>query len=216
MHRALAEATDANADPDRRAWHRAQAALGPDEDLAAELERSARRAQSRGGMAAAAAFLERAAVLTPDPGGRARRALAAARAHQLAGAPEAASALLDTASSGLLDELDQAMLEQLRGRIALHLSRSGEAAALLLDAARRLAALDPGLARDTHLESLYAVRRRPSRRWHGNGGPGRRRRPAAAWAAARRRSAARRSGPALHRRVPRERADAQACAVCVS
>jgi DNA-binding CsgD family transcriptional regulator len=157
VHRTLADATDPQADPDRRAWHRAQAALGPDEDLAAELERSARRAQSRGGMAAAAAFRERAAALTPDPGGRARRALAAAQAHQLAGAPEAASALLDTASSGLLDELDQAMLEQLRGRIALHLSRSGEAAALLLDAARRLAALDPRLARDTHLESLYAA-----------------------------------------------------------
>src|SRR5438552_679576 len=126
-------------------------------ELAGGLERSARRAQSRGGMAAAAGFLERAAALTPDPAGRARRALAAARAHQLGGAPEAASALLDTASSGLLDELDQAMLEQLRGRVALHLSRSGEAAALLLDAARRLAALDPGLARDTHLESLYAA-----------------------------------------------------------
>jgi DNA-binding CsgD family transcriptional regulator len=157
VHRALAAATDPQADPDRRAWHRAQAALGSDEDLAAELERSARRAQSRGGMAAAAAFLERAAVLTPDPGGRARRALAAAQASQLAGAPEAALALLDTASSGPLDELDQAMLEQLRGRIALHLSRSGEAAALLLDAARRLASLEPGLAREAHLESLYAA-----------------------------------------------------------
>jgi len=157
VHRALADATDPRSDPDRRAWHRAQAARGSDEDLAAELERSARRAQSRGGMAAAAAFLERAAVLTPDHGRRARRALAAAEANQLAGAPEAALALLDTASSGPLDELDQAMLERLRGRIALHLSRSGEAAALLLNAARRLASLDPGLARDTHLESLYAA-----------------------------------------------------------
>jgi DNA-binding CsgD family transcriptional regulator len=157
VHRALAAATDPRADPDRRVWHRAQSALGPDEDLAAELERSARRAQSRGGMAAAAAFLERAAVLTPDAGGRARRALAAAQANQLAGAAEAASALLDAASSGPLDELDQAMLEQLRGRIALHLSRSGEAAQLLLHAARRLASLEPRLARDTHLESLYAA-----------------------------------------------------------
>jgi DNA-binding CsgD family transcriptional regulator len=157
VHRALADATDPQADPDRRAWHRAQAAVGSDEALAAELERSARRAQSRGGMAAAAAFLERAAVLTPDPGGRARRALAAAQAHQLAGAPEAASALLDTAASGPLDALDRAMLEQLRGRIALHLSRSGEAAALLLDAARRLASLEAARARDTHLESLYAA-----------------------------------------------------------
>ena len=157
VHRALADATDPQADPDRRAWHRAQSALGADEDLAAELERSARRAQSRGGMAAAAAFLERAAALTPDPGGRARRALAAAQASQLAGAPEAALALLDTASSGPLGELEQATLEQLRGRVALHLSRSGEAAALLLNAARRLAPLERELARDTHLEALYAA-----------------------------------------------------------
>jgi DNA-binding CsgD family transcriptional regulator len=157
VHRALADATDPNADPDRRAWHRAQSTLGADEDLAAELERSARRAQSRGGMAAAAAFLERAAALTPDPGGRARRALAAAQASQLAGAPEAALALLDTASSGPLGELEQATLEQLRGRVALHLSRSGEAAALLLNAARRLAPLERELARDTHLEALYAA-----------------------------------------------------------
>jgi DNA-binding CsgD family transcriptional regulator len=157
VHRALADATDPQADPDRRAWHRAQSTLGADEDLAAELERSARRAQSRGGMAAAAAFLERAAALTPDPGGQARRALAAAQANQLAGAPEAALALLDTASSGPLGELEQAMLEQLRGRVALHLSRSGEAAAVLLNAARRLAPLERELARDTYLEALYAA-----------------------------------------------------------
>src|SRR5262249_59591490 len=92
--------------------------LGPDEDLAVELESSARRAQARGGMAAAAAFLERAAALTPARPTRARRALAAARANQLAGGPEAASALLDTASSGPLDERDQAMVEQPRGRVA--------------------------------------------------------------------------------------------------
>jgi DNA-binding CsgD family transcriptional regulator len=156
-HRALAEATDPEADPDRRAWHRAQAALGPDEELAVELETSARRAQARGGIAAAAAFLERATALTPDRAIRARRALAAAQANQLAGAPEAASALLDTASSGPLDELDQAMVKQLRGRIALHLSRAGEAASLLLDAGRRLESIEPELARDTHLEALYAA-----------------------------------------------------------
>lgn len=157
VHGALADATDPQTDPDRRAWHRAQSTLGADEDLAAELERSARRAQLHGGLAAAAAFLERAAALTPDPGGRARRALAAARASQLAGAPEAALALLDTASSGPLGALEQAILEQLRGRAALHLSRSCEAAALLLHAARLLAPLERGLARDTLLESLYAA-----------------------------------------------------------
>jgi DNA-binding CsgD family transcriptional regulator len=157
VHRALAAATDARVDPDRRAWHRAHAALGPDEDVASELERSAQRAQARGGMAAAAAFLERAAALTPDPGRRASRALAAARANQLAGAPEAASRLLASAADRPLDERGQALAQQLRGRIALHLSRSGEAAALLLDAARRLDSLDPGLARDVHLEALYAA-----------------------------------------------------------
>src|SRR5262249_22759382 len=149
-HGALAEATDPEADPDRRAWHRAQAALGPDEDLAVELESSAQRAQARGGVAAAAAFLERAAAVTPDRPTRARRALAAARTNQLAGAPEAASALLDTASSGPLDQRDHAMVEQLRGRIALHLSHAGEAASLLLDSGRRLEPIQPELARDTH------------------------------------------------------------------
>jgi DNA-binding CsgD family transcriptional regulator len=156
-HGALAEATDPEADPDRRAWHRAQAALGPDEDLAVELEGSALRAQARGGIAAAAAFLERAAALTHDRPTRARRALAAAQANQLAGAPEAASALLDTASSGPLDDRDQAMVQQLRGQIALHMSRAGEAASLLLDAGRRLESIEPERARDTHLEALYAA-----------------------------------------------------------
>jgi DNA-binding CsgD family transcriptional regulator/tetratricopeptide (TPR) repeat protein len=157
VHRALAEATDKQADPDRRAWHRAQAALGADEDLAAELERSADRAQARGGLAAAAAFLERAAELTPDPGRRARRALAAAHTKHLAGSPEAALKLLETAASAPMDEPEVAMVGRLRGRIALHLSRSGEAAPLLLDAARRLESFDPRLARDTHLEALYAA-----------------------------------------------------------
>jgi DNA-binding CsgD family transcriptional regulator len=144
-------------DPDRRAWHRAHAAVGPDEELAAELERSAGRAQSRGGLAAAAAFLERAALLTLDRRARAKRALAAADANYLAGSPEAAMALLDTASSGPLDELDGAQAAQLRGRIALHQGRSGEAAALLLDAAVRLESLDPRLARETQEAALYAA-----------------------------------------------------------
>jgi DNA-binding CsgD family transcriptional regulator len=156
-HRALAGATDPEADPDRRAWHRAHAALAPDEDVAAELELSATRAQACGGLAAAAVFLERAAELTPEPGRRARRALAAARAKRLAGVPHAALALGATAATGPLDELDAAMLQRLRGQIALDLSRGGEAAPLLLDAAKRLESLDATLARETHLEALWAA-----------------------------------------------------------
>ena len=156
-HRALAEATDGQTDPDRHAWHRAHAAVGADEDVASELERSAQRAQARGGMAAAAAFLERAAALTPDPSRRARRALAAARDHHLAGAPEAAMRLLDAGAAGPLDERGHGLVQQLRGRIALHLNRSVEAVPLLVDAAKRLRSLDPGCARGAHLEALYAA-----------------------------------------------------------
>lgn len=157
VHRALAAATDADADPDRRAWHRAHATIEPDEDVASELERSAGRAQSRGGLAATAAFLERAAALTPEPGRRARRALKAAGAEQLAGAPEAALALLATAATGPLDELDRGELQRLRGQIAMDLRRGVEAVPLLLDAAKRLASLDPGLARGTYLDALHAA-----------------------------------------------------------
>jgi DNA-binding CsgD family transcriptional regulator len=157
VHRALADATDAQTAPDRRTWHRAQAALGADEDLAAELEHSADRAQARGGMAAAAAFLERAAALTPERAPRARRALAAAHAKYLAGSPQAALTLLESAASTAVDGLEAAMAQRLRGRIALHVSRTGEAAPLLLDAARRLESFDPELARDSHLEALYAA-----------------------------------------------------------
>jgi DNA-binding CsgD family transcriptional regulator len=157
VHRMLGDATDAQADPDRRIWHRAQAALGADEHLAAELERSAERAQARGGLAAAAAFLERAAALTPDRARRARRALAAAQSKYLAGSPQAAMTLLESAASTPMDALETALAERLRGRIALHLSRSGEGGAVLLDAAQRLESFDPGLARETHLEALHAA-----------------------------------------------------------
>ena len=105
VHRALADATDPEVDPDRRAWHRAQAAAEPDEDVASELERSADRAQARGGLAAAAAFLERAAMMTPEPARRVRRALAAAEAEQAAGAPWSSLELLAVAEAGPLDEL---------------------------------------------------------------------------------------------------------------
>jgi DNA-binding CsgD family transcriptional regulator len=156
-HLALAMATEAENDPDRRAWHRAHAALAPDENVAQELERSAGRAQARGGLAAAAAFLERAAALTPDRGRRARRALDAARDKQLAGAPHEALTLLATAAAGPLGDFDQAMLQRVHGQIALDLRRGGEAIPLLLDAARQLEPLDPALARETYLEALRAA-----------------------------------------------------------
>src|SRR5215469_4816046 len=156
-HLALAKATDAETDPDRRAWHRAHATFAPDEDVAQELERSAGRAQARGGLAAAAAFLERAAALTPDRGRRARRALDAARYKLLAGAPQEALRLLATAAVGPLDDFDRAMLQRLRGQIALDLRRGGEAVPLLLNAASQLEPLDPALARESYLEALRAA-----------------------------------------------------------
>jgi AAA ATPase domain len=155
VHSALAEVTVPRADPDRRAWHRAQAAPGPDEVVAGELERSASRAQGRGGLAAAAAFLERAALLTPDPVRRTRRLLAAARAKRNAGALDAALGLLVAVEAGPLDELRTAEVEHLRGQIALDQRRGTDAARLLLSAARLLEPLDVGLARETHLEALW-------------------------------------------------------------
>jgi hypothetical protein len=149
VHRALAEATDPEADPDRRAWHRAYAAAGLDEAVADELERSADRARRRGGVAAAAAFLERAAELTPDPARRGARALAAAQAKLEAGSREAAEALLATAELTPLDTLQRGLLQRLRAQIAFVFTRGSDGPPLLLDAARRLEALDPALARET-------------------------------------------------------------------
>jgi DNA-binding CsgD family transcriptional regulator len=154
VHRALAEATDPLIDPDRRAWHRAQAASVPDEDVAAELERSARRAQARGGLAAVAAFLERAAGLTPEPAQRAQRLLAAAGANFDAGDLEAALGLLAGVETGVLDELGRARVDLLRGQIALEQRHGGDAGRLFLSAARRLEPVDPELARETYLEAL--------------------------------------------------------------
>jgi DNA-binding CsgD family transcriptional regulator len=156
-HRALAEVTDPEIDPDRRAWHRAHAAPGPNEDVAEELERSADRAQARGGLAAAAAFLERAAILTPEPARRARRLLAAARAKRDAGALDAALGLLVAVEAGPLDALRYAEVERLRGHFALMQRRGSDAARLLLSAARRLEPLNADVARETHLESLSAA-----------------------------------------------------------
>jgi DNA-binding CsgD family transcriptional regulator len=154
VHRALAEVTDPQVDPDHHAWHRAQAASTPDEDVAAELERSAGRAQARGGLAAVAAFLERAAALTPEPTHRAQRLLAAAGATRDAGALEAALDLLVAVHTGVLDELGRARVDLLRGQIALEQRRGGDAGRLFLSAARRLEPLDPELARETYLEAL--------------------------------------------------------------
>jgi DNA-binding CsgD family transcriptional regulator len=157
LHSALAEATDPEVDPDRRAWHRAQAVPGPDEEVAGELEQCAGRAQRRGGLAAAAAFLERSAGLTLDPARRAQRALAAAQARHQAGAPDAALGLLAMAQAGPLDELQQARADLLRAQIAFASSHGRDAPPLMLSAARQLESLDVGLARETYLEAFTAA-----------------------------------------------------------
>jgi DNA-binding CsgD family transcriptional regulator len=157
VHRALAEATDPDTDPDRRAWHWAHAASGPDETVANHLERSADRARARGGVAAAAAFLARAAELTPDPAERGRRAVAAAQAKFDAAASDAALELLATAELAPLDEPQRARLERLRAQIAFARTRGSDAPALLLDAARRLEPVDAAMARETHLEAMAAA-----------------------------------------------------------
>jgi DNA-binding CsgD family transcriptional regulator/tetratricopeptide (TPR) repeat protein len=157
LHGALAEATDPAVDPDRRAWHRARAAPGPDEDVAAELEQCAGRAQRRGGLAAAAAFLELSAGLTLDPARRAQRALAAAQAKHQAGALDAALGLLAMAEAGPLDELQRARGGLLRAQIAFAMSHGRDAPPLMLSAARQLEALDAGLARETYLEAFTAA-----------------------------------------------------------
>ncbi|MGZ6575035.1 MAG: helix-turn-helix transcriptional regulator, partial [Solirubrobacteraceae bacterium] len=157
VHLALAEVTDAQLDPDRRAWHLATAALGPDEEVALELERSAGRAQARGGLAAAAAFLQRAVELTAQPARRADRALSAAQAALEAGAFDPARGLLATAEASGLDELQRARGDLVRGQIALSSGVGSDAAALLLRAAKRLERLDLDLARDTYLDALGAA-----------------------------------------------------------
>jgi DNA-binding CsgD family transcriptional regulator len=156
-HGALAEASSPQIDPDRRAWHRAQAAPGPDEEIAGDLERSAGRALARGGLAAAAAFLERAAMLTPGPVRRAQRLLAAARAKRDGGALDEALELLLAVEIGPLDQLQAAEMERLRGQIAFDQYAGIDAPRLLLRAARRLEPLNAALARETHLEALLAA-----------------------------------------------------------
>jgi DNA-binding CsgD family transcriptional regulator len=157
VHRALAEVTDLETDPDRRAWHLAHAAVGPDESVAAELERSAGRALAHGGIAAAAAFLEQAAALTPDPARRVQRCLDGAQAKVHAGAFDDALALLATAEAEPLEEGHRARIELLRAQISFASNRGNEALPLLLAAARRLEPLDTRLARDTYLDALSAA-----------------------------------------------------------
>jgi DNA-binding CsgD family transcriptional regulator len=158
VHSALAEATDPEIDPDRRAWHRAQATAKPDEEVAAELERSAARAQARGGFAAAAAFLERAAALTPDPSRRAQRAFTAARTKFHAGALDDALALLDTADSDApVDDVGRSHVQLLRAQIEFTYRRGSDAPQLLLEAAQRLESIDIDLGRETYLDTLSAA-----------------------------------------------------------
>jgi DNA-binding CsgD family transcriptional regulator len=157
VHLALAEATDRDADPDRRAWHLAAGTAGPDEQVAVELERSAVRAHARGGVAAAAAFLKRAVALTGDRARRADRALAAAQANLQAGAFDVALALLITAEAGPLNELQRARVALLRAEIAFASNRGSAAPALLLRAAKRIEPLDAPLARAAYLEALSAA-----------------------------------------------------------
>ena len=160
VHAALAEVTDAQTDPDRRAWHLAQAMSGPDEEVAAELERSAGRAQARGGLAAAAAFLERSVVLTAEPGRRAERTLAAAQANIQAGAFDKALDLLvraEVEGSGPLDEFSDARVDLLRGQIAFASGLGSDAPPLLLKAAKRLESLNLEMARETYMCAWMAA-----------------------------------------------------------
>ena len=156
-HRALAAATDSEFDPDRRAWHLAAAAAGPDEQVASELERSAGRAQTRGGAAAAAAFLARAVALTADPARRADRALAAAQASIQAGSFDAVLRLLATAETGPLDDVQRARVNLLRGNVAFALGAAPDAPPPLLEAARRFESVNVELARETYLTAWGAA-----------------------------------------------------------
>ena len=157
VHAALAEVTNPEVDPDRRAWHRAQALVGPDESVAAELERSARRAQARGGLGAAAAFLERSVLMTTDRVLRAERTLAAAAANLQGGAFDNALELLTAAEAGPLDDFASARVDLLRGQIAFASGLGSDAPPQLLKAAKRLEPLDPAMARETYLGAWGAA-----------------------------------------------------------
>ncbi|NKY49521.1 AAA family ATPase [Nocardia vermiculata] len=155
-HRALAAATDPATAPDRRAWHLAQATTGTDESLAAELEASASRAQARGGVAAAAAFLERAAELSLDPGRRVTRTLAASRATLAAGRVAAAADLLASIDVETLDDSQRSCVDLLRGQIAFVGGADGyvRGPELILRAAQRIAVSDPQTSREHFVTAL--------------------------------------------------------------
>jgi DNA-binding CsgD family transcriptional regulator len=157
VHAALAEVTDPRLDPDRRAWHRAHAAAGPDEAVAAELERCAGRAQARGGLAAAAAFLDRATMLTLDPTRRTERALGAAGANLQAGAFDAVRHMLSLAEAGASTDLQQARIDLIAADLAFVTNRGSDAPSLLLKAASRLEPIDPELSRATYLQAFSAA-----------------------------------------------------------
>ncbi|MEV6071495.1 BREX system ATP-binding domain-containing protein [Nocardia sp. NPDC052001] len=151
VHLALAEVTDPRVDPDRRAWHLASATAEPDENVAATLARSSDRAQARGGLAAAAAFLQRSVALTTDPARRAERAVDAANASVRAGDLDAARRLLEIAELDEPSELLSARAQLVRGRIAHAAGFNDEAPPILLAAARQLEPFDMDLARETYL-----------------------------------------------------------------
>jgi len=156
-HAALAAVTDPTSDPDRRAWHDAQATAGADERVAGELERSATRARARGGYAAAGSFLLRSMQLTPEPATRARRALDAAHATHEAGDSETALELLATTDAGPIDAFHRARSALLRARISFQLTRHPQVPEMLLRAAGDMAPFDPDLAHETHLHALDAA-----------------------------------------------------------
>jgi DNA-binding CsgD family transcriptional regulator len=153
-HRALAEVTDAELDPDRCAWHRAHAAAGPDEAVASDLVRAATRARRRGGYAAAAALLERAIELTPDAAQRGSRALAAALAKLFAADSEGGLKHIANAEMCPLDEVERAKLERLRASLIMSLGDSDEGSLMSLEAAQRLEPLDAHTARAAHFSAL--------------------------------------------------------------
>jgi len=157
VHAALGEVTDPQLDPDRRAWHRAHAAAGPDEAVAAELELSADRAQARGGVAAAAAFLERATMLTQDPMRRTERALGAASANLQAGAFDTVRHMLSLSQAGASTDLQQARIDLIAADLAFVTNRGSDAPSLLLKAAKRLEPIDADLCRATYLQAFSAA-----------------------------------------------------------